>query len=516
MTAMMMFLAALLGAAPLPAIAQPACVDLLEGMRQKVEANYAGYMLEVTGQREADYGRLLTDLRREAVGVGSEGDCFPVLKRFIAWFDDPHLFVFQSTQIDTAETHRRIAAIPTRRVTEAAARRSIESRGMTVDPIEGIWHDRGLRLAVVPDPTGAVGRFEAVVLASDTATMQPGMVVARFERNGDGYTGELRWRTLAVTRPPISLHRSGTLLRASPAMWSKAWPRPPGEPVPPDTADARSPTFGVADGVPVLAIPSHQFQYRSVLDSLLSERREALLAAEFLVVDLRGNEGGGSRMSDGLLPYILGEPEEDPDQVDGDPVMLSSPDQISFAKRAFGPDTTAFVRRLVNALEASPGELVPLFDPDQERSPAPDPEPLYGPRRAAILIDGGTVSASEVLVLKARRSARAVVIGESTAGALDYQSTFIVSIHPDERRWYLGYPTITAHGSLPRGGMRGTGIAPEHPLRWGTVSEPVRAAVEVLREIEDEAGTGLETGEPRSARKPPTVRPTRRAPGPPT
>jgi hypothetical protein len=303
---MMMFLAAVLGAALLPGIAQPACVDLLEGMRHKVEANYAGYVLEVVDRREADYGRLLTELRREAVGVGNEGDCFPVLERFIAWFDDPHLFVFQSTRLDTAETRRRIALVPTRRVTEAATRRSMESRGTAVDPIEGIWHDRGLRLAVVPDPTGAVGRFEAVVLASDTTTLQPGMVVASFERTGAGYAGEIRWRTLAVTRAKISLHRSGTLLRASPAMWSKAWPLPPGEHVLPDTADARSPTFGVADGVPVLAIPSHQFQYRAVLDSLLASHRETLLAAEHMVVDLRGNEGGGSQMSDGLLPYILG------------------------------------------------------------------------------------------------------------------------------------------------------------------------------------------------------------------
>ena len=39
--------------------------------------------------------------------------------------------------------------------------------------------------------------------------------------------------------------------------------------------------------------------------------------------------------------------------------MLSSDDQIAYARRAFGSDTTAFVRGLVERLRAGPGELVP-------------------------------------------------------------------------------------------------------------------------------------------------------------
>jgi hypothetical protein len=479
--AMLLSVAAVLVTAPPPTLAAPSCADLLEGIRQKVEANYAGYRLEVAAAREAEYGRLLADLRRDAARLSEGGDCLPVLERFIAWFGDPHLFVYQSPRIDSAETRRRIAEVPVVRMTEAEVQRLITARGEGADPLEGIWHERGLRVGVVPDPEGEPGRFIGVVLASDTVTLRPGMVVAKFERDGEGYRGEIRWRSLAVTRPPMSLHRSATLLRASPAMWSKAWPLPDGEHALPATADARLPTFALVDGVPVFAVPSHQFQYRAVLDSLIAAHRETLRDAEYLVVDLRGNEGGGSQMSNGLLPYIVGEPEDDADQADGDPVMLSSPDQIRYAKRAFGSDTSAFVRRLVAALEAAPGELVPLFDPAQARPPTPDPAPVHGPRRVAILIDGGTVSASEVLVLKARRSARAVVIGEPTAGALDYQSTFIVAIHPDEQRWYLGYPTITARADLPVGGMRGKGIAPERPLEWSTVRDPVRAAVEVLR-----------------------------------
>jgi len=80
--------------------------------------------------------------------------------------------------------------------------------------------------------------------------------------------------------------------------------------------------------------------------------------------------------------------------------------------------------------------------------------PLYSIDRG----EGAAINGFK-LPLKALRTDRAVVIGEPTAGALDYQTTSIVRIDPDESRWFLGYPTITAHAQLPKGGMRGKGFS---------------------------------------------------------
>lgn len=90
-----------------------------------------------------------------------------------------------------------------------------------------------------------------------------------------------------------------------------------------------------------------------------------------------------------------------------------------------------------------------------------------------MLIDRGTVSAAEVLVVYALQSPRATVFGEPTAGALDYESVSIVSIAPGEHRWYVGYGTITRRADLPTGGMRGTGIRPQVPIDLAKVMDPV-------------------------------------------
>jgi len=87
-----------------------------------------------------------------------------------------------------------------------------------------------------------------------------------------------------------------------------------------------------------------------------------------------------------------------------------------------------------------------LNDPAATPSPpdARDWVVATGPRVVGVLIDRGTVSASEVFVLYALRSPRATVFGERTAGAMDYQSTAIVPLSPRERRWFLGIGTVAA------------------------------------------------------------------------
>jgi C-terminal processing protease CtpA/Prc len=140
---------------------------------------------------------------------------------------------------------------------------------------------------------------------------------------------------------------------------------------------------------------------------------------------------------------------------------------------------------------AHPGALVPLEDSidraaDRRDAAAPNEGMSAAGQRVAVLIDGGTVSAAEAFLEQARRSTRVTTFGAPTAGALDYQSVNIVRIGDTARRWYLGYPTITARADLPRGGMRGKGIAPDVRVDWASVPDPFGW---VIRQLEASSGT---------------------------
>ncbi|HEX5004689.1 MAG TPA: S41 family peptidase [Gemmatimonadales bacterium] len=463
----------LLFLSPSPSDSTPTCSATLALLGEQVRANYAGFALELQGERLRQYSAMKAGVEQRAARTAGEG-CFFVLRDFVGWFDDPHLFVFQSTRIDTAETRRRAASVERRGVTEEGARAYFARQGTRLDPIEGIWYDRGLRVAVLPDSGRGPGRFVAVLLASDTTTWEPGAVRARIVRQPDGsYDIDLAGPNHAVRHLQGTIYRH-VLLRMSPGIWGKEFPVPAADSGTLDPVDPHRPVLYGRNGTLVFAIPSHD-GFRSVIDSMVAAHRADLASADRLIIDLRGNEGGGSAMTDALGPYVsLKTDRPTPFPLDK-PMMLSSERQIAYARRAFGPESSAFVRGLVARMEAHPGELVPLNDPDAPASP-PDPRDWVvesGPRAVGVLVDGGTVSAAEVVVLYALQSPRATVFGEPTAGALDYQSVNIVPLSPDERRWYLGYGTVTRAPGLPVGGMRGKGIAPQVPLDLATLSDPV-------------------------------------------
>jgi hypothetical protein len=448
----------------------PTCRQTLDSLDSRLRLNYAGFMLEVRGIRRAAYDSVLSARRRDADATALD-ECYPVLRSYIESFDDPHLFVYQNPVLDSTTARARAAAIRKTDVTEATARAYLARRSDALDPIEGIWYDGPTRYAVLADPESVPGRFMAVLLAPDS-TWPAGAVRGTFTRTGDGaYDARLSSPNFAIRQLPARLHKR-VLLRLSPGMWGKEVPVTSADTGLLDETDAHRPRLSIRARSVLVSIPSHDPAYTRLLDSLVAATMDEIRDRGLLIVDLRGNEGGASFMSRALDPLIASAVRRATPYDSGRAVMLSSPAQISYARRFTGSDTSAFVRSLVRRLEANPGALVTLWEGDE---PARPDSVAEGDWRVAVLVDRGTVSASEVLVLKALRSTRATVFGEPTAGALDYQSTQVLSLRTGDRRWALGYPTITAHADLPNRGMRGKGIAPDVRVDWRAVGDPIAA-----------------------------------------
>ena len=466
----------------------PTCAQDLDGLDRKLQTDYGGFRLEIAGPRRTAFDENLKELRLAAARASGD-ECFAVLRAYTDFFDDPHVFVFQSTRLDTAETARRARLVDRVPLTEDQARRYFARHFSDLDAIEGIWYARGLRVAIVPDAGGVPGHFTAVVLTGDTAIWVPGAVRARFLKTPDGrYQGELFERNCArrLVRPAVY---KGLLLRFDPGIWGKELPILPRDSGLLDSIDPHRATLVSRGAVPVLSIPSHDPTYQPWFDSLLQSHRDLLTRSERLIVDLRGNEGGSSFMTASLMPYIMSDSQRPsyfkdrsryPDRGKG--VMLSSPDQIAYAIRVLmGGDTTGpSNRRLLDRLRANPGGFALFYDSLDPAPPAHPVVPAYGPRRVGVLVDGGTVSAAEAFLVQTMRSTRVTTFGRATAGALDYQNVSIVAILPNEHRWFLGYPTITAQPDLPADGVRGKGIRPDVLMDLARDSDPIARVVRAL------------------------------------
>ena len=102
-----------------PADSAPSCATDLALLERTMHLDYAGYTLELRGERLTRFAAMKRALQERADRIKGD-DCYFVLRDFVEWFDDPHLFVYQSTRLDTAETTRRAAVVARRNVTEAS------------------------------------------------------------------------------------------------------------------------------------------------------------------------------------------------------------------------------------------------------------------------------------------------------------------------------------------------------------------------------------------------------------
>src|SRR5262249_6037392 len=84
------------------------CIADFDVLVAKIEANYVGFMLEVTGDRLAGWQALKARVRERAAAVADD-ECVLVLRELTEWFHDGHLFISEQPVLSKAAS-RSLAA----------------------------------------------------------------------------------------------------------------------------------------------------------------------------------------------------------------------------------------------------------------------------------------------------------------------------------------------------------------------------------------------------------------------
>ena len=240
----------------------------------------------------------------------------------------------------------------------------------------------------------------------------------------------------------------------------------------------------LGDRAAVLRVRSFGLDDKPAIDSLLAAHAERLRATPYLVVDVTTNGGGRDTAFEALLPLLYTGPVRLP----GAEIAATPANRAAVAEAVadlrLDAVTRASLARLVERMNAAPpGAFVAVGDADE---PAlTDGEPLPLPRAVAVLTDAATASTAEEFVLTARQSAKVVVVGAPTAGALDYSSVRAVELPSGTRALRL---PMTRRDWPPGGAVDATGIAPDVEVPDG-VQDWVAFALGVLAARDAAAGT---------------------------
>jgi hypothetical protein len=473
-----------------PAKAPPTCgcADEFDSLVQKVEADYLGYHQLLPTMDLAQYREWKAALRAQAARASDE-ECFAVVSRYTDRFRDGHLFVSEQPSLSAAEAAAAAARAEVTQWSESRVREYLVHNASRLDPLEGIWYSDKSRFGIVRDRVPARRDFIGVLLSDGVENWKPGQVKAEFVKEHDGsYKARYFYGDHALHHLHADLDKR-LLLRMPPVIWGKSFPIATQDVGLLDPNDPRNPAFKALSGAAVvISMPSHSGEYRPRLEQLIAQHLEQIRAAQVLIVDLRGNEGGGAQTSDPLEPFYDSDHHRSRPDYAGKEAVVSSPDQIAYfealAKNMgsdsfFGKRFTALVQRMRD----EPGRVIAT---DIWKAPGEAPEKAASisanPRHFAILMDRLSESAAEAFVLTAWTSSRVELFGDNSNGTSDYQSVAMVPLACPRHSLWVGYPTIGASEFLPKQGFNGVGIPPDVRIPSG-VADPFQWIADYYRRL---------------------------------
>lgn len=165
-----------------------------------------------------------------------------------------------------------------------------------------------------------------------------------------------------------------------------------------------------------LKLPNFYLDNLKIIDSIIQYNKKAIENTKYLIIDLRNNSGGSNLGFSKLLPYIYTNP-----MIKQGYSILASPVNIGeYEKYARDEKLPQSIRysyiEILKALKNKIDNLVEIV-----KSTEIHYDTIYeNPKKIFILVNEKSASVSEQFILLAKQSKKTIIVGNPTAGSIDY------------------------------------------------------------------------------------------------
>lgn len=421
--------------------------DLIE----KLEDNYIGLEHIKALNQYTTYEKRKTEFSEITTNTNSS-NCTKVLQEFLSYFEDGHLFVYESPKYPETEIEQIKKSIKDGKVSISAIVKMVdfekelkEKNGL--DGIIGKWTDGESTIAIVKDQ----GFYKAYVINSTVNTVEPGELKAQFVSSKKGFEGTYYTYEYSPKFVEGNIYKDGSLLVFTGAKyWKKI-----NEFTSSSGKDILLPTIQKLDAQNTLiSIPSFMVEYQK-FNQILFENIDLLKNTTNLIIDIRGNVGGNGIYFALINAYFT----QSLPSTQGH-VLSSEQTKIYFEKLA--KNSPGIYGPVVERIKTNSGAIV-----DGPEYPAFTFEPFESKiKNVAILTDKGSMSAAESFIIHSKQaSSKVKTFGAPTGGVIDYTSVNTLKLNSGNQNIYFGYPTSTLHKNIPKEGYNKTGIIPDVPIK---------------------------------------------------
>jgi len=424
------------------------CRGTLNELIVKVQNNYPGYPIKITTVNEDGFKKFTDSLKRSA-DTANFTSCFHILQAWTGYFKDKHLVLALREGTNDINLIRSIFentySFP---IMKDSLLKKWEKAPDS--PLEGIWNTGGLyEVAVIKKNN----RYLGVITKGDDIFWTPGQI--KFELQQET---EFNWKVIFYNR----YHQADTFstyideyssfLDLKSSKWEKTYP-----------ALSHSITIIPADSFYcskpdsnniVLRLPSFDLKYKPLIDSLIKTNFNAITHTPHLIIDVRGNMGGFNLSFEKLLPIIYTDTIVNPGAY-----IMATDDNIKLYEDLLKNDQypkenkNLIIKLIKNLKKYRNGYYLTAED----ITTYPKIQPY--PSKVGILMDEGSGSATEFLILAAKQSKKVTLFGKRSTGAVDYLN--LVSPRPMSCSQYLLWCPTARSARLPQHPIDNTGIIPD-------------------------------------------------------
>lgn len=389
--------------------AQPCnCNQEFKYVKDKIEKNYAGFKDKVNAKTEATYHKRTQAALEQSKSITKPAHCVYLINEWLTFFKDGHIQIGRnriSKEKEEAKLQERIQAMKRLSLSSQELANLKNTKG-----IMGIYwnEDSTSRIAVIKNKTH-FRDYAGIVISSKAGRWLPGQIILELKSGKDTLKGIMYDRYYIPTT--ISLQIKENALGAFKREGSK---QSSTEPVSEATVSSK------ALSAKTLYIKISTFNQLNAknIDSLFKANRSNLSKMPYLILDLRNNGGGADFAYRPITPYIYTNTFRN---IGAD--VLATDDNIAgwaaiATTNGLPPDQKVFISEVIKKMEQGKGKLVSFSDDSNTSLDSVAPYP----QKVIILINKNCGSTTEEFLLLAKQSSKVTLMGEHTAGVLDYSN----------------------------------------------------------------------------------------------
>ncbi len=215
----------------------------------------------------------------------------------------------------------------------------------------------------------------------------------------------------------------------------------------------------LSDRTRLLRIPHMWYQFKTTIDSLVSNNLQTLTSTENLIIDIRNNGGGSDYTYESLIPLAFTNPIRTIGAEFRATPLNNEMLRSVVNEPSLDQEIRSWAKQMLDKAKKNNGSFVPM---DTTTVSIRKYDTIYAsPQNIAILIDHHVASASEQFLLEMKQSRKVKLYGITTAGALDMANVNdVVSPCKD---FLLSY-ALSRRMRIPDMSVDEKGIAPDYYL----------------------------------------------------